>query len=145
MLRSHEPCVDYSNGFFSRYMQHIIKSYIPAKTKRLIYLSSLIAVLQKINNPGQLNSLQKTLSDIFKIGRHPNAIIFPMYIKSFIWTDICIETKLDISECSIPSRRQKIIDTIITNSPKWLMYDNQAIVRKDVELMIDSMPNLVVA
>lgn len=127
---------------------------LPDKTKRWIFLSSLLAL---INNKDSISyeddiELIKHLNDVFNLSAQPGACLFSMHIKNFIWKDTPCKIKLNneevsISELSKRNLSDKEIETVgifIKNIiPSWLRYDSDVSVMNDVQLLIKQMSSAV--
>lgn len=130
----------------------IVTSFIntlPDKTKRWIFLTSLLALVQDKKDMDE-NDLEliKHLNDVFKITAQPRACLFSMKIKNFIWKDIPKTIQLDNEEVNITDLAKrdlskKEIETvgefIKSIIPSWLKYDNDESVMNDVQLLMEQM------
>lgn len=130
----------------------IVTSFIntlPDKTKRWIFLTSLLALVQDKKDVDE-NDLEliKHLNDVFKITAQPRACLFSMKIKNFIWKDIPKTIQLDNEEVNITDLAKrdlskKEIETvgafIKSIIPSWLKYDNDESVMNDVQLLMEQM------
>lgn len=115
----------------------------PRKIKRLIYISSLAATLKQIDTPD--NILSKQLNNIFKIARYPDAILFPMYIKSLIWTDLDKEVINLANKENVNIEENILAEKCTKVMPKWLVYDSMEKIKLDTSLVIHNLSNLQTA
>ena len=76
----------YKSNIFIRLFARYVAYYFPRRFKRLIFISSVMGVIQQIKDPDM--QLIGKLNDLFKVAQYDDAFVFPMYIKSFIWKGI---------------------------------------------------------
>ncbi len=133
------------SNIFIRLFARYIAYYFPRRFKRLIYISSIMGLLQQIKDPDML--LIGKLNDLFKVAKHDDAFIFPMYIKSFIWKDIGIapiavdETHgLNISQIMARdlsvTEANAVGDFFANKVPNCLRYGSTKLMASDVTLLI---------
>lgn len=136
---------DSRRGFFGRQIANAMAKRLPRRFKRLIYISSIMGLLQQVKDPDM--QVVGKLNEVFKIAKYPDAFIFPMYIKSLIWKDISQmavqidqENSLDISTvitCDLSTRECTAIgEHFARRAPSWLKYGS-------IELMIEDVIKLV--
>lgn len=138
--------------------KNLITSFInilPDKTKRWIFLTSFLALIQDKNDVDYKTDLEliKHLNEIFHISAQPRACLFSMKIKNFIWKDIPRKIKLNdeeirITELAKRKLSEKEIETVgdfMKNIiPSWLKYDNgEYFISNDVQLLIKQIPSAV--
>lgn len=76
-------------GFFSTTFLKLLEKRLPRRFKRLIYVSSILGLIQQMKDPDM--ALVIKLNTMFKLANNPDALAFPMYIKSVIWKDVMLE------------------------------------------------------
>lgn len=128
-----------------------IFSLCPVKSKKFIFISSILALIKSIKDPD--DELIAKLNEIFKIVEYPNALILPMYIKNFIWKDIdkgVINLNgSNIHITDLPNLKLTEDETTIVSSffidktPDWLKYASRKTMIDDVTTLInDLLPEL---
>lgn len=134
-----------NRNFIVRKLEQIAEKNFPKRFKRLIYISSIIAIIKQIREPDHI--LIAKLNDIFKIARYPDAMIFPMYIKSFIWRDLKADNIININgkcvlvsdiECNCISETdyEAIAKYFNSIAPGWLKYGSEKLMIYDVVLLM---------
>jgi hypothetical protein len=135
-------------GLFSRMFTKVLENRLPRKFKRLIYVSSILGLIQQMQDPDM--ELVTKLNETFKLAEYPDAFAFPMYIKSVIWKDALFD------HVSIHSDRNVAIGDLIkedlnsrdcaaigeyfaTHSPSWLKYGAIDFMVNDVVLLIQQL------
>lgn len=128
-------------GFFLKMLERFAENNFPKRFKRLIYISSILAIVKQIREPDQF--LINKINDVFKIARYPDAMIFPMYIKSLIWFDLTEETfiqinnrKIQITEldcqCFDNHDCEAIGQYFNRTAPSWIRYGSERLMVDDV-------------
>lgn len=130
-----------------------IINILPDKTKRWIFLTSFLALIQDKNDVDYKTDLEliKHLNEIFHISAQPRACLFSMKIKNFIWKDIPRKIKINNEEVSInelakrnlSEKEIEIVSMFMKNIiPSWLKYDNdEYVIKNDVELLMKQIPS----
>jgi hypothetical protein len=135
-------------GFISNYFKRVMTDKLPRRLKRLIYISSIMGLIQQVKEPDM--SLVNKLNEVFKIAKHPDAFIFPMYIKSIIWRDAVSVAILaednrtinigNIVQCDLTTRDCKTIgEHFAANAPSWLKYGSEALMINDVITLVSQL------
>lgn len=126
------------------YFENLAETKFPNRFKRLIYISSVLAVIKQIKEPDQF--LVDKLNSIFNIAKYSDAIFFPMYIKSFIWENILTSNVIEINGKSLfiteiastghnPYSDEECVAMASYFSklaPKWLRYGSENLMVHDV-------------
>lgn len=114
----------------------------------MIFLSSLAAYIKDIKAP-PLAVLEK-FNDIMMLSSNPNALMFPIEIKSKIWANLKPEdfeklrggcntfADLEVKRLN-PVEKRIISSAIINKAPKCLLYSSFINIRKDIYRMFDNM------
>ncbi len=132
-------------GFFTRIFTKILDNYLPPKFKRLIYVSSILGLIQQMQDPDM--ALVKKLNDTLKLAHFPDAYAFPMYIKSVIWRgamfdQVCLHTNetVPIGELMKQDLNSKdctaIGEYFASQTPEWLKYASIEVMVNDVVRLI---------
>lgn len=123
-----------------------IGEVLPRKIKRLIYLSSVIAVLDDIKNPS--SEITRKLNLLLGLSKDDAAIILPMYINSFIWGDVIrshpqefntYQTKLKSEQMNFDD----VVEFFCRNTPAWLSYGSIELLKRDLKTVFCTMPMLL--
>jgi len=126
-------------GFFSK----ILKNILPKKIKKLILVSSILAIVKKSKDPDM--ELIKKLNDVLNLAHDPNAFIFPMKINSFIWdtssSRLMINNRFisfdEITKLELSSDDYAGIGDYFANvAPKWIKYADSKTISEDVTVLI---------
>lgn len=123
-----------------------ISGVLPRKIKRLIYLSSVIAVLDDIKNPS--SEITRKLNLLLGLSKDDSAIILPMYIHSFIWGDVI---KSHAKEFNVyqdklknePMNFDDVVNFFCCNTPMWLSYGSIELLKRDLKTMFSTLPLLL--
>ena len=118
-----------------------LSRWLPKRLKRILFLSSLFAVIQQINEPS--SALCVKLNRLFKMAGHPDSILLPMYIKSFIWSNISYKSEIilpdsvitvaDLKEKILADRESIIVAWYFNNlAPTWLAYGSLKLMINDI-------------
>lgn len=136
------------DGPLVRLFGRTIGHRLPRKYKRMIYISSILGLLQQVREPDM--ELVKKLNDIIKIAHHVEVIQGPIYIKNLIWrtfskrTLALSETKTiavcDIAKSELTQRECEVIGNFFANSaPEWMRYGSLGMMINDVTLLIQNL------
>lgn len=136
---------DSHQSFLSRRLTSVIGKKLSRRFKRLIYISSVMGLLEEVKDP-DMRVIQK-LNEIFKIAKYPDAIVFPMYIKSLIWKDVSSMAVMVDSDKQLALHSVMRIDLtteeftaigehFAKRAPSWLRYGS-------VESMVEDVVKLI--
>jgi hypothetical protein len=135
----------HKSGYFSKMFAKILENKLPRSFKRLIYVSSILGLIQKMRDPDMV--LVGKLNEVFKLAEYPDAFAFPMYIKSVIWKNasteqICFENgeQIDVGDL-IKKDLTAIQCTAIgrhfaSQAPSWLKYGSMDLMVNDIVMLI---------
>ena len=126
---------------------------LPDKTKKWIFLSSVLAVLRNVNDPNLISdsSLVQKLEEIFSITATPRACIFAMRIKHLIWKSTESKIVLNNKEINISELHNKklsdneindVVEYIKNLIPAWIKYSNEEDMNNDVRLLVQQMVSI---
>lgn len=139
------------HNFVTRFLIKTYTKRIPRRLKRLIYVSSILGMMQQVKDPNM--ELVSKLNDVFKIAKYPDAFKFPMYIKSIIWKNMATNQVVvgDARSIAIPD----LINSDLTNSdvelvgqyfakhsPSWLRYGSIDLMVDDVMILLKQLKRL---
>lgn len=126
---------------------------LPRKTKRLIFISTFIACANEVTNPSKL--LLTRINELLHVSNIDEAIALPMLFGCKMWKhkfpdglhfDHLQNPKIKLSEFKnkdLNSAELRITaNTILSELPKWLMYDSKRVMRADVVALISALPQL---
>lgn len=132
-------------GFVKSVLYSFLEKHLPRRFKRLIYVSSVLGVIQQINNPDEI--LIDKLNKALELARYPDSIAFPIHIKSMIWKNTDIETVTiinrsqvkicEIGNCDLSAKDYSTIGEYFANhAPSWLKYGAYESMVTDVILLL---------
>lgn len=142
-----------TNGDNKTFIKDLL-NMLPDRTKRWIFLSSILAVLKNVNNPtlSSDSSLIEQLEEIFSITAAPRACIFAMRIKHLIWKSIGSKTiilnceRVNVSELQNKKLTDNEINEIVTYIkniiPSWIKYSNDEDMDNDVKLLVTQLVSI---
>lgn len=142
-------------ALWKRLMCGFFKNVLPTKTKRLIFIATLIAIIKKIDQPSDKEV--QSINKIFNISSVPQAIVLPMIFAKKLWSDDIIEhvyfpfSRRIKSLTELGTYRPETDETtlianeIITASPQWLLYSNRKEMVDDFQAMMKNLPNIETA
>lgn len=148
-----ENVTDIEYNFIQRKFFGFLNENLPRKLKRLIFLSSLLAMIEDIKNPS--DDIIKKLDELFKLANsNEMAIGFPMYIHSFIWQ------KALLNSLGTKENFRERLDTLVTeklnsrdfrelcnffykSTPEWLKYGSKNLIENDLRILFKNMPTLL--
>ena len=125
---------------------HFINKLLPNRIKRLVFLSSLTAILvdmKELNN----ETLHK-LNTLLGLCMNDNAMKLPISMRDFIWHHMTpaqvlntepIWDKLSTESISTMS------SSIIKKMPSWLHYNKDMDIKRDVEYLLHNRSSLMFA
>lgn len=136
------------DGLMTRLFASLIGHRLPRKYKRMIYISSILGLLEQVREPDM--ELVKKLNDIIKIAHHVEAIQGPIYIKNLIWKTFSSRTLMlsesktiavcDITKSELTQKECEVIGNYFANNaPKWLRYGSLGMMINDVTLLIQNL------
>lgn len=142
---------DEGSNFVTRYIIKTCKKKLPPRLKRLMYVSSILGMMQQAKDPNM--ELVGKLNDVFKIAKYPEAFKFPMYIKSMIWKNMESDKVVVSNGRSIAI--SDLIKTDLTNNdvalvgayfaknvPNWLKYGSIDLLIDDVMVLLKQVKRL---
>lgn len=131
-------------GFIKRYFNYTLESRLPSKTKRLIYISSILGVIEASKDPDK--RLIAKLNEVFHIAKYQDSFLFPIHINRFIWPKMeNVIIKCDgrdiplkgISQTELTDKERKVIsEYFFKNTPRWLSYGSKNLMVADVSSLI---------
>lgn len=136
----------------SNYIAKKVGMYLPRKIKRLVYVSSILALIDDIKAPS--NEITRKLNVVLGLGSNDSSIALPMYIHSFIWSTVIKEHReeFDKFRLSIKSNQEsgypttnsykEVISFFCNNAPEWLRYGSAELLSQDLKTMFNIMPML---
>lgn len=131
-----------SSGFFlTSYMSNCIKSYLPRRIKRMIFLASVTAIIAGDHDDKKIAS---KLNEVLHIAYKDDATILPMYIRKWIWKDLLKNPYIRLQNIEVPLSR--LADSDLTEddygvigsffrmmAPSWLVYGSESLVSHDMK------------
>lgn len=128
-------------------LEKVVGHRFPKRFKRLIYISSVLAIVKEVREPEQSKVLVNKLNDVFKIAKYPEAMMYSMYIKSIVWRDLPAEghilingQKITISQikgrCLSDSDCRAVGEYFNKQAPKWLRYGSNNLMIHDVVVLM---------
>lgn len=133
-------------SFVSRFLKNLAMKRLPSKIKRLMFISSALGLLYKINasNIEVINNL----NEILNVTKNSSAMAFPMYIKNVIWSDLSEDeiivngrtmtiSSIDLTALSY-NERSDIADYFAVNIPYWLKYSDISNIKNDLLLILNN-------
>lgn len=142
-----------SKNRVTRFVLSLLGRYLPRKTKRLIFLSTFFASSTNVCNPSK--DLLAKMNKLLRISNIDEAIALPMLFGCRMWHSKLPDgvylqhlknpsvqiTELKHKDLN-PAELRITANTILSCSPRWLMYDSKRIMRADIVLLLSSLPEL---
>ncbi len=127
-----------------RYIYKWLYHKIPKRVKRLIFVSSIIGLLDV--DKSITNELIAKINSLLKIAHNPDAMYFPIAVKSIIWrklvknpTMIINGIEYNISDLRNIRKTDKYYDSlskfILNAAPEWLRYGSAALMEYDIQIL----------
>ena len=137
-------------SFWRQYFINLLCEKLPSRIKRLIFLSSIMGVVERVDTPDQ--EMLSKLNTVLKLAHKNDALLFPMYIHSWLWKNCQVKDCINIDgrQVQITSLTHTLIpqssfgtiaEYLISKAPKWIIYDSTQAIAKDLQLMFDSFSN----
>lgn len=130
-------------GFIGRKTVQVVHRLLTWKSRRMIFLSSIYGLVMDIKDPDHVNTSQ--LSQALNIARNPDAIQFPMAIKSVIWykripSGLMVEGRQyqvsDIVRADLTEHvHEALVTEFLEKTPEWLRYAKTSQMRYDLECL----------
>lgn len=127
----------------SRYFYRLIEQKLPRRVKRLIYISSILGLIQQVKEPDM--RLVDKINRVFKVANSPEAYRFPVYIKGVIWRGMCADITVGDKKVTICSLKDTVLDQeeqlrvgnyFALQAPDWLKYGSMDLMVQDVLVLI---------
>lgn len=119
-------------GFLARF----VSAKLPSRTKRLIVLASLAALLPSRQKSFDDNALRK-LNDLMQLGHEPKALSLPVYLTHAIWRDDKRTEIINVvNNQGLTSDPRAAARQVMVLIPEWLRYDDADGIMDDVERLI---------
>lgn len=134
----------------SYYIKRLMKDMLPRRIKRLIYLSSILGVIEHVQKDPDLILIEK-LNDVLKLAENANSYRLPIYVKSLIWKDIEQDQSILVNQQYIPvcqihiqpsmsqTDKSKLAEFFTFRTPDWLKYGSEQLMENDVLNLIDNL------
>lgn len=133
-----------SEGFSSK----LLNSILPNRIKRLLFISSFIAHIKKIDKP--TTQLTEKINTLFNLSNDSRSICFPMRIEKHIWANIELDELFSaknivtVSEITKSKSQARIIsEEIVRRMPNWLRYGSNTAIKSDLVAVLINIDNLV--
>lgn len=136
-------------GFITRKLLEIIQFQFPRKAKRLIFVSSLIAVFKNIDQADDvfLDKVNEVFN--YRLANNARSMLLPMYANKVIWKNIdnpengfsVMKTKIGIRDVASIMNSEEGVDEEIVQSvarhvvsvtPRCLVYGSDELMVSDV-------------
>jgi hypothetical protein len=139
---------------FSDKVQSAVGFILPGMFKRLMYISSLLSVIDV--QPTSDQALARKLNDIFQLGKNPSAVTDTMFVKEVLWKEFAHEKSFtyhgksfnldqfksgNYTASDLDSMARHLIET----TPQWIKYANEDVMRYDIKKLVRSLPELSAA
>ena len=134
----------------SHYIKNLMKDILPRRIKRLIYLSSILGVIEHVQQDPDLELIEK-LNNVLKLAENANSYRLPIYVKSLIWKNmeqergvLLNEQYIPVSDIKISDRmsyvdKTKLAEFFSFRTPEWLKYGSEQLMENDVVNLIDNL------
>ena len=133
----------------SHYIKNLMKDILPRRIKRLIYLSSILGVIEHVQKDPDLELIEK-LNDILKLADNANSYRLPIYVKSLIWKNLNYVPVVGSESGFVPitelhvqnmsnSQKHVLADFFSFRCPEWLAYGSKKLMESDVLSLIDNL------
>jgi hypothetical protein len=124
---------------------------MPVMFKRLMYISSLLAMIDGDKNSDE--TLACKLNDIFDLTHDPKSVAATMRIKNVIWkeleqnkTFIYCGKIIDLDNLQIHSHSamdlESIANHVISMTPAWIRYASDNVMRYDIKKLLRNLGTL---
>ena len=136
-----------------RVIATFVRRFMPKKTKRLVFISTLFAGIKDIQetSPEHL----QCLNELMGLCEIKEAISLPMFFGAMLWKkklpegiflhyrknpplQLCEINNKELSEVEM----RVIANTIINHTPCWLLYTSRRKMRDDLVLLLEMMPKM---
>lgn len=128
---------------------YIMTVILPNRIKRLIFLSSLTALLIDIKEHDE-ETLHK-LNVLLQICSHEKAMMLPISLRNFIWHNMTASQIMN-TEVSVQDVRGlesgklvQMVRSIVSTIPSWLKYSENYVIECDVENLLKNCGRLTPA
>ena len=135
-------------GIFNLFSCKLCKYILPIKTKRLIYLSTLVAGIKNTKEPDE--SLVKRINKALHLSDIDEAILLPMWVGKNYWGKKLSKgiflghlPKLHISDLDNKilsfAEMRVVANEIIKHTPDWMDYGSKRILRGDIIRLLETL------
>ncbi len=135
--------------FWRQFMSRFLMDHVPSRIKRLIFLSSIIGVIEHVETPDQ--EMLNKLNTVLKLAHNNEAMALPIHIHSWLWKDCDLESSFNVEgkELNITSIASanlnksgflKVAEYLISKAPEWIIYDSEQAIAKDLEIVFKNVP-----
>ena len=101
--------------------------WLSPKASRIVFMSTLLAYYQKESNKN-MDEVLAAANKQLNIVDNPRAMKSPATFANYLWKDICDRESMDFD---IQAKR------ILSNTPKWMRYGDDRVMRKDLRKIWD--------
>ena len=134
----------HKEGLLRRILQKTANKFFTDHAKRWIFISSLVGVAYPKQTPD--SHMTEKINEIFHLVSKPEALEFPIYVKSVIWKDCDLKVlgengqTLTLSAVPFTSVTEvdadKLAAQVVGQTPEWLRYKTYQIMMDDVKRLL---------
>lgn len=137
---------------FKSIFHKALQLYLPTKTKRLIFLSSVVASIENVTNPDK--ELLSKLNELLCLSHEKEAINLPMYVHGILWKNEIKSIKCpscfdgigsvcDVKEMQLTKPQIRALSNVIINkTPPWMIYGTRKEIRDDLSIVFQNLKNI---
>lgn len=137
--------------FWHQFFSRFLTDHVPSRIKRLIFLSSIIGMIKKVETPDQ--EMLNKLNDVLKLAHNNEAMALPIHIHSWLWKNCDLNTsiKIDGKDLSITNIAEanlgrnsliQVAEYLVSKAPEWIVYGSEHAIAKDLELVFKNVSYL---
>jgi len=143
-----------NRSFLSSVVCNKLIKKVPRKFKRLVFLSSVLGIIDNIKNP--TDEIISKLNEVLSLAHDKKALMLPIYIHSFIWKSV-MEPAMETDQQLVNSIKNVVSGNIdetsknyltnffIANSPEWLRYGSIDLIKQELNTLFTYSHDIVAA
>lgn len=143
--------LSYKASFWGQIFSRFLMEHIPSRIKRLIFLSSIIGMIERVETPDQ--EMLNKLNEVLKLAHNNEAMVLPFHIHSWLWKKCDPEASIEVNGqniCMINIANAnlgktgflQVAEYLISKAPEWIVYDSNQVIAKDLELVFKNITTI---
>jgi hypothetical protein len=125
-----------TDNVFEGWVGRFLSTHLAVKTKRLVFMASLTAILKGTNHFD--NETLKKMNSVMSLCDSEQAMKLPIHLSKVIWRGKNADEFLKINVAMSSTTMHELANRIIKSMPAWLRYGEDDTIEADVACIFDN-------